>query len=95
MSKNKDKYRQRRLGDNRWIEKYAIDNNDFDNDDLQLSQHAATPHDGEQWSGLQFVSFGSGSSGNCSFLGTENGGVLIDAGIDPQHVYRERHHRAK
>ncbi len=30
---------------------------------------------------LHFISFGSGSSGNCSFLYTENEGLLIDAGI--------------
>lgn len=89
MSKNNDKYRQRRLGDSRWIQKYAIDDNDFDNYDSQAEQRALPFDDGDQWSGLQFVSFGSGSSGNCAFLGTENGGVLIDAGIDPQHVYRD------
>ena len=89
MSKKNDKYRQRRLGDSRWIQKYAIDDNDFENDDSQAVQQAMPLDDSEQWSGLQFVSFGSGSSGNCAFLGTENGGVLIDAGIDPQHVYRD------
>lgn len=36
---------------------------------------------------LQFASFGSGSSGNCSYLGDDNGGVLIDAGVDPEHVF--------
>ena len=30
---------------------------------------------------LKFVSFSSGSCGNCSYLGDENGAVLIDAGI--------------
>lgn len=30
---------------------------------------------------LHFISFGSGSSGNCSFLFTENDGLLIDAGV--------------
>ena len=33
--------------------------------------------------GLCFMSFGSGSSGNCDYLGTPRGGVLIDAGIKP------------
>ncbi len=89
MSKNNDKYRQRRLGDSRWIDKFAIDNNDFDDDNSQAEQLAMPLDDGEQWSGLSFVSFGSGSSGNCAFLGNENGGVLIDAGVDPQHVYHD------
>lgn len=30
---------------------------------------------------LRFISFGSGSSGNCYFLISEEGGLLIDAGI--------------
>ncbi|MDE6249697.1 MAG: MBL fold metallo-hydrolase [Paramuribaculum sp.] len=29
-----------------------------------------------------FISFGSGSSGNCSYIGDKSGGILIDAGID-------------
>ena len=31
---------------------------------------------------IKFMSFGSGSSGNCSYIGDENGGFLIDAGVD-------------
>ncbi len=30
---------------------------------------------------LKFISFGSGSSGNCYYIYTENHGVLIDAGV--------------
>lgn len=30
---------------------------------------------------VRFLSFGSGSSGNCYFLGTQDYGILIDAGI--------------
>lgn len=30
---------------------------------------------------LYYLSFGSGSSGNCSYVGTSHGGVLIDAGV--------------
>jgi len=89
MSKNNDKYRQRRLGDDRWIDGFSIDD-DFE--DSENSPHE-TPTDednsGDNWSGVNFVSFGSGSSGNCSFLGTENGGVLIDAGVEPDHVYHD------
>lgn len=32
--------------------------------------------------GLRFMSIGSGSSGNCSYLGNNDGGILIDAGSD-------------
>lgn len=38
---------------------------------------------------LQFISFGSGSSGNCSFLGDTETGLLIDAGIDADKVTAE------
>ena len=34
----------------------------------------------------RFVSFGSGSSGNCAYVGTQNCGVLIDAGVDAAKV---------
>ena len=30
---------------------------------------------------VRFMSFSSGSCGNCYFLGTESGGILIDAGV--------------
>ena len=35
---------------------------------------------------LSFMSFGSGSSGNCAYIGDETGGVLIDAGVEPDEV---------
>ncbi len=35
---------------------------------------------------LFFMSFGSGSSGNCSYLGDRRGGFLIDAGVDAKNV---------
>ena len=35
---------------------------------------------------LKFISFGSGSSGNCSFVGTDEAGILIDAGVDMKLV---------
>lgn len=33
-----------------------------------------------------FMSFGSGSSGNCSYIGDRNGGFLIDAGVEVAKV---------
>lgn len=36
-----------------------------------------------------FISFGSGSSGNCTFVGTRSEGVLIDAGIDDRKIEAE------
>lgn len=35
---------------------------------------------------MRFVTFGSGSSGNCAFIGNEKEGVLIDAGVDAKIV---------
>ena len=35
---------------------------------------------------LLFLSFGSGSSGNCAYIGTRREGILIDAGVDPRKV---------
>ena len=37
-------------------------------------------------SSILFKSFGSGSSGNCAFIGDRSGGVLIDAGVDSRKV---------
>lgn len=38
---------------------------------------------------LRYISFGSGSSGNCSYLGNDRFGILIDAGVDPTKIYKE------
>ncbi len=35
---------------------------------------------------IVFMSFGSGSSGNCSYIGSRNGGLLIDAGVDVDKI---------
>lgn len=35
---------------------------------------------------LRFMSMGSGSSGNCTYVGTPDDGILIDAGIDNNKV---------
>ncbi len=37
---------------------------------------------------LRFMSFGSGSSGNCSYIGTPECGLLIDAGVDLSFVVK-------
>lgn len=45
---------------------------------------------------LKFISFGSGSSGNCAFIGDDKGGFLIDAGVDPANILPElRRHGIK
>lgn len=35
---------------------------------------------------IYYMSFGSGSSGNCAYIGDSKGGFLVDAGIDPARV---------
>lgn len=35
---------------------------------------------------LKFISFGSGSSGNCAYIGNDKHGILIDAGVDPDKM---------
>lgn len=35
---------------------------------------------------LFFISLGSGSSGNCSYIGTSRGGILVDAGVRAENV---------
>lgn len=40
---------------------------------------------------LKFISFGSGSSGNCAYFGDDTSGFLIDAGVDMVHVVDELH----
>ncbi len=50
---------------------------------------AFTPVDREKLNNpdsVCFISFGSGSSGNCSYIGDATGGILIDAGIDLKTV---------
>lgn len=45
---------------------------------------------------LNFISFGSGSSGNCAYLGDGEQGILIDAGVDADTVISElRRHGIK
>ncbi len=45
---------------------------------VQIADHSAEK--------LRCVSFGSGSSGNCAFVGTLRCGVLVDAGVDADKV---------
>ncbi len=54
--------------------------------DLERHMLENTPRRDE----LEFISFGSGSSGNCSYIGIRGmGGVLVDAGVDFHKVISE------
>lgn len=54
-------------------------------DELRLK---ASEEEVAQRQSMRFISFGSGSSGNCAYLGTETEGVLIDAGVDSDKVLK-------
>ncbi len=63
----------------------------IDKHERQLEQSTSAkieidPQEIKRSSRLRFISFGSGSSGNCAFVGSERGGVLIDAGVDTDHL---------
>jgi hypothetical protein len=49
------------------------------------------PVEAGEWS-MHFASFGSGSSGNCAYLGNNREGILIDAGVDMKHVFQDLAH---
>ncbi|MBR1882810.1 MAG: MBL fold metallo-hydrolase, partial [Muribaculaceae bacterium] len=67
-------------------------------DDLEEQEPATQPvmpvpaHTDDAGSGLVYMSFGSGSSGNCSYLGTAGEGILIDAAVDPEQVFDRLRH---
>ena len=50
---------------------------------------AAAGNDDKSTWPMQFASFGSGSSGNCAYLGNSRQGILIDAGVDMTHVFHD------
>ena len=51
--------------------------------DVPVQEQPAVPRYTGVGKGLCFISLCSGSSGNCAYLGTPRGGILIDAGIKP------------
>ena len=54
---------------------------------IEGNSELATPiGDIEKSDIIKFISFGSGSSGNCSYIGNNSVGFLIDAGVDIKKV---------
>lgn len=72
--------------------KIAFDVDGNDTPDAVMQQQETVPvRRSDIGKGLCFISFGSGSSGNCSYLGTPRGGILIDAGIrEPVKYHRKK-----
>ncbi len=63
----------------------------FDSTDSVAEEALSVPAPelSEQPKKLRFISFGSGSSGNCAYVGCEDCGVLIDAGVDNNKVLEQ------
>lgn len=55
--------------------------------DLDLSDEDREADKGDSHN-IYFMSLGSGSSGNCCYIGTKRGGILIDAGVKTDDVVR-------
>ena len=62
---------------------FDVDGNDTPPAEMTMGELPFAPTYTGVGKGLCFMSFGSGSSGNCAYLGTPRGGILIDAGIKP------------
>lgn len=59
----------------------------YTEDMRQVALRAQFDHPEVYGSGdIFFISFGSGSSGNCSYIGSRQGGVIVDAGVNPDMV---------
>ena len=70
---------------------FDVDGDDTPHGDVIEVTTQETPQYYGVGKGLCFMSFGSGSSGNCAYLGTPRGGILIDAGIrEPVKYHRKK-----
>lgn len=70
---------------------FDVDGNDTPLDNASVTLPKPKTHYAGSGKGLCFMSFGSGSSGNCAYLGTPRGGILIDAGIKPPPRTNRKH----
>ena len=70
---------------------FDVDGNDTPDAMTPQQEPAVVTRQAGPGKGLCFISFGSGSSGNCAYLGTPRGGILIDAGIrEPVKYHRKK-----
>jgi len=70
---------------------FDVDGNDTPPAGVTVGDDSGVPRYTGVGKGLCFISFGSGSSGNCAYLGTPRGGILIDAGIrEPVKYHRKK-----
>ena len=64
---------------------FIIPKNKIHKEEEKETPAIATPKPKQR---LRFMSFGSGSSGNCAYFGNNDGGILIDAGVDSDFVFK-------
>lgn len=87
MNKNNNRHRHRySTGLERTID-FGQDEVEMANDQVAGIEEPVAKSSETPVTGFSYISFGSGSSGNCSYVGNENGGVLVDAGIDTNIVF--------
>ncbi len=83
MSRRRQKMRQQAY----WSEQPGLfDKTHGDSNDATMPA-LPTEFDGSER--LRFISFGSGSSGNCAYIGTPSCGFLIDAGVNNNTVVEQ------
>lgn len=54
--------------------------------DSFFGRRSISPADNPATRVINYISFGSGSSGNCCYVGTRQGGILVDAGVKDELV---------
>lgn len=55
--------------------------------DLEITEEDNAAEDRDNRN-IYYISMGSGSSGNCCYIGTKRGGVLIDAGVKTEEIVK-------
>lgn len=65
----------------------------FDDNEVEAAKPATKPQRRNEGAvaGFVFISLGSGSSGNCAYVGNEQGGIIVDAGIRDDIVFETLH----
>lgn len=67
----------------RYAQRHAVNSDDPAPDEPSLADDPVIINTDAMKRRIGFISFGSGSSGNCSYVGDDRHAILIDAGVDP------------
>ena len=68
------------------FEEFAEESRSKIQSDSFFSRRSMSPADNPSTRVINYISFGSGSSGNCCYVGTRQGGILVDAGVKDEQV---------